>query len=1133
MKIKQSFISDEPLKLTDKKPSGKIVSIGGEEFYKLENYDRMPPFLMSIVSDSDHWMYISSTGGLTAGRKNPDLAIFPYYSDDKIHESHHTTGGKTILRITGNNKNLVWEPFSSQYEYIYKCSRNLYKHITGNQLIFEEINHDLMMSFSQSWMNSEKFGWIRKTEITNLSSEKRDFVLLDGILNILPYGILKTTQEQFSTLMDAYKKSELDTETNLGIFSMSSIPVDRAEPSEALKATTVWSTADDVGNVLLSSRQIDNFRVSGVLEQEILKKGVRSAYLIERKLILDSGESDSHMIIAEVDQDSRNVMNLRESIKNSTALGNDIYEDVLSGTRRLIDMVSRADGTQHIGDRLISTRHFSNVLFNIMRGGIFEDDYSISKNELKEHILNYNPGLLEKHEKWIITLPGEFNYIELIGEVKDKKDPDLYRLVLEYMPLTFSRRHGDPSRPWNRFSIDIKNPDGSRSRSYEGNWRDIFQNWEALSFSFPFYLHGMIAKFLNASTEDGYNPYRITSHGIDWEIQEPDNPWSFIGYWGDHQVIYLLKLMELLEDFFPGSLQGMLNNEIFVYTNVPYRIRPYEDILKDPYNTIDFDEDLHHILMNRAEQMGADGKLVTGTSGSIVYASLVEKLLVAILTRLSNFIPGGGIWMNTQRPEWNDANNALVGYGVSMVTLAYLRRYIAFFKNLLKSSELKEFKVAKEVADFFREIGKIFKENRPILTSPADGRQRKKLVDKLGTAGSDYRTRVYNGFSGEKEYADPKELMEFLELSLESLEKTIEMNQRPDKLFHSYNLIEIERDSIEIKNLQLMLEGQVSVISSGLLEPEEVIRLLTNLKSSDLYREDQDSYMLYPEKELPAFLEKNNLPENYQKKYPVLRKLLEKGGYGIINQDINGIIHFCGEYKNAKILQERISKLEETKRLRLGKEEKEDLFRIYEELFNHHSFTGRSGSFYKYEGLGSIYWHMVSKLLFSVGEYLRNIEGNKEYSEHYKQLKKHFYEIREGIGVHKNPADYGAVPTDPYSHTPSMHGAQQPGMTGQVKEDILSRWIELGLEIKEGEIHISKNMWKQNEFREDGTLSFTYCAVPFTYVPGEEDFILITDGDGKEHRMIGNMIEKSYSDTIFSRSGKVKSVMVYYKNHLA
>ena len=46
-----------------------------------------------------------------------------------------------------------------------------------------------------------------------------------------------------------------------------------------------------------------------------------------------------------------------------------------------------------------------------------------------------------------------------------------------------------------------------------------------------------------------------------------------------------------------------------------------------------------------------------------------------------NFVPEGGIWMNTQRPEWNDANNALVGKGLSVVTLCYLRRTIVFCKR--------------------------------------------------------------------------------------------------------------------------------------------------------------------------------------------------------------------------------------------------------------------------------------------------------------------------------------------------------------------------------------------------------------------------------------------------------------------
>ena len=125
-------------------------------------------------------------------------------------------------------------------------------------------------------------------------------------------------------------------------------------------------------------------------------------------------------------------------------------------------------------------------------------------------------------------------------------DAAVQRLCYEYLPLSFSRRHGDPSRPWNKFNIQVKKDDGSKLLNYEGNWRDIFQNWEALSLSIPNFVESMISKFVNASTADGYNPYRITKAGIDWEKPDPHDPWANIGYWGDHQIIYLLKFLSYL-----------------------------------------------------------------------------------------------------------------------------------------------------------------------------------------------------------------------------------------------------------------------------------------------------------------------------------------------------------------------------------------------------------------------------------------------------------------------------------------------------------------------------------------------------------------------------------------------------------
>ena len=64
-------------------------------------------------------------------------------------------------------------------------------------------------------------------------------------------------------------------------------------------------------------------------------------------------------------------------------------------------------------------------------------------------------------------------------------------------------------------------------------------------------------------------------------------------------------------------------------------------------------------------------------------------------------MPGGGIWLNTQRPEWNDANNALVGYGLSVVTLCYLRRYLRLLEGLLAASPAGDFSVTEEVAEVF------------------------------------------------------------------------------------------------------------------------------------------------------------------------------------------------------------------------------------------------------------------------------------------------------------------------------------------------------------------------------------------------------------------------------------------------
>lgn len=107
-------------------------------------------------------MYLSSRGGITCGRKNPGSALFPYYTDDKIHDASSTTVSKNVVLVEGKETCYLWEPFHMDPPCVYRVTRNLYRNRTGNKLIFEEINHSLGLQFQYAWTISDRYGFIRQ-----------------------------------------------------------------------------------------------------------------------------------------------------------------------------------------------------------------------------------------------------------------------------------------------------------------------------------------------------------------------------------------------------------------------------------------------------------------------------------------------------------------------------------------------------------------------------------------------------------------------------------------------------------------------------------------------------------------------------------------------------------------------------------------------------------------------------------------------------------------------------------------------------------------------------------------------------------------------------------------------------------
>ncbi len=588
---------------------------------------------------------------------------------------------------------------------------------------------------------------------------------------------------------------------------------------------------------------------------------------------------------------------------------------------------------------------------------------------------------------------------------------------------------------------------------------------------------------------------------------------------------------------------------MFSHANVPYRIKEYAVLLRDWYDTIIFDRALDQSIRETVKEMGTDGRLILGTDRRVFHVNLAEKLLILLLAKLSNFVPEGGIWMNTQRPEWNDANNALVGKGLSVVTVCYLRRFIVFCRELCAGSGLTEIDLTLEAKVLLDVVHNVLEKHKEMLHAPFGDRQRRAVMDELGQAGSDYRWNVYrNGISGEFAPLSLDRLLAFLNLAQQYVEHTIEANRRPDHLYHTYNVLHLDADSASISHLYEMLEGQVAILSSGLLSGEQSLTLLQSVRNSKMYRADQHSYMLYPDRDLPGFMHKNCLsPEDVQGS-ALIATLMERDERTLIVRDENGVYHFDGSFRNADDVERTLLELKRCEHYAaLVDAETDRILELFERVFKHSAFTGRSGTFFAYEGLGSIYWHMVSKLLLAAQEvFFQAIERGEAHAT-VQALGDAYYDIRQGIGFNKPPDVYGAFPTDPYSHTAAAQGAKQPGMTGQVKEELVTRMGELGIFVERGGISFHPALLKRQEFTDTATvfeyidvrgqrrsielpansLAYTFCQVPIVYVAADEKKIMVRYTDARLHEMTGHDLDAETSQHILRRDDRIKQLDVY------
>jgi hypothetical protein len=297
--------------------------------------------------------------------------------------------------------------------------------------------------------------------------------------------------------------------------------------------------------------------------------------------------------------------------------------------------------------------------------------------------------------------------------------------------------------------------------------------------------------------------------------------------------------------------------------------------------------------------------------------------------------------------------------------------------------------------------------------------------------------------------------------------------------------------------------------------------------------------MLYPDRPARPFLERNVIAPDWLEGQPFLQAELDSGTSPYLLRDAGGVGRFRGTFRNEGELRAALAGDG-----RVGAADAAELLQLYERVFRHRQFTGRSASMFKYEGLGCIYWHMVAKLTLAVSEV--GIQAARDgHDEIAAGLFERFDHLRNGLGMHKTPAQYGAFPIDPYSHTPGSGGVQQPGMTGQVKEDLIARFNELGVAVDRGEVRFEPVLLRRVEFLTEpsswrysdqagerrevlpaGSLGFTLCGVPVVYHLADSASIQVHGGQESPELVRGTGLGAVRSRALFERDGTIRRLEV-------
>ncbi|MDO8846722.1 hypothetical protein [Methylicorpusculum sp.] len=814
-------------------------SYNGDNCFIIDQYNDCPPFasfLPGIAGTMGRpaWVFYANRGQAVAcfGVRNKDGAFLEFFPADKAYQLTPTRGFRTFLKITASDQILTHEAF--QRNAGTGVSQRLY--VTSHEVGVEEINPNLGLHIRADMFTlpeASVAGLIRRVTLVNTSAQVRQIEIVDGLPQVLPYGLNQWLVKFMSRTSEAFMRVE-DVEANRPFYRLKVWPTDSPQVESVIagnffagffngQLTQVLVDAERIFGLAGDFTRPERFFAAESLdfEHQVTGNQTPSAFQV---LTLKLQPGESQVFYGLYGQATSKTV-LEQFLTETDKVG--YFEEKRQTNRRLVEDITQKAFTA-TAKPMFDAHAGQCYLDNGLRGGFPKD------------------------------VPG---------------DAQLY---------LFGRKHGDLERDYNDFLLhDTPFSEGN------GDFRDVLQNRRMDLFFDPALDAKNIRYFFNLIQPDGYNPcslrnsrfaveapqafahYFARFNGLEellskefkyaqlWQTLESatENPEPVIkeilaqaqevedaefdrGYWSDHWT-YLVDLLISYSAIFPDRVSSLFDEKTYTFFDPTHFVLPRSQKYKvtpqgvRQYGAVQARPD-KMALINSRNRRRFQARFRSGL-GEVVYTTLLGKILTLVVNKLSSLDPFGvGIEMEADRPGWCDALNGLPGIlGSSVNETIELKRLVDFTAKVLAGVE-GDCVIPVELADFVTELNLLL--------------QHPSLSPDLFWQGSEtfkeaYREKVFMGFEGPESLIAVSSVHEFLETVSSFLVAAINKARIPEGIitYFAYEAEEYQKHEdgrvlvtrFRQKVLPLFLEGFVHALR--IAQPDDARSLFDAVQNSELF----------------------------------------------------------------------------------------------------------------------------------------------------------------------------------------------------------------------------------------------------------------------------------------------------------